>query len=440
MLSETHSKMLPEINLNLFSSIEDLLLNPVYDALENFTRSARDCPGFLDRDFVRAGVMRTLSQCKSGRDFLQQQRELFDSAIGRTAFFNSLHSCRRRDVLREVSERFMVQAERQLRAEEDLLALFPELSDRSVWAVDGHQIEHACHAMRDSKGRFVSVNTLYLLDLHTGLLATLAPVQGNGTYSHEMPVFRAAARAWLKQGRQRARGAMPIFVNDPAFIDNPFWSRASQMRQCGAAMITLLKENMNPEKGVLLTFDRLDEVNRGVDGDLKVVFSNGITMRLVIYTDPETGECYHFLTTCFDLRPGVIAWLYFLRWRIEKVFDTSKNKLEEKKAWANGKVAQEIQGHFLALTHNILVLFRHYLSTRHHADEEKLKRKRDAALKKRVEAAGKKKRRLHPLTFRLPSIVQLSLQFIRSIRNLIAAKATLKATLPQITAMLTAYL
>jgi hypothetical protein len=34
----------------------------------------------------------------------------------------------------------------------------------------------------------------------------------------------------------------------------------------------------------------------------------------------------------------------------------------------------------------------------------------------------------------------LSLQFIRSIRNLIAAKATLKATLPQITAMLTAYL
>ena len=31
-----------------------------------------------------------------------------------------------------------------------------------------------------------------------------------------------------------------------------------------------------------------------------------------------------------NIRPGVIAFLYKLRWDVEKVFDQLKNKLEEK--------------------------------------------------------------------------------------------------------------
>ena len=49
-----------------------------------------------------------------------------------------------------------------------------------MWAVDGHKIKHACHAVRDSKGRQVAPNTLYMLCLHSGLFFNLAPVQGDG--------------------------------------------------------------------------------------------------------------------------------------------------------------------------------------------------------------------------------------------------------------------
>jgi len=47
----------------------------------NFTRSGRDCPGIADPDFLRLGFLRTLSQARSGRDFLQQQQEIWNTVI-----------------------------------------------------------------------------------------------------------------------------------------------------------------------------------------------------------------------------------------------------------------------------------------------------------------------------------------------------------------------
>ena len=153
-------------------------------------------------------------------------------------------------------------------------------------------------------------------------------------------------------------------------------------------------------------------------------------MRLIQYADPETGECYQFLTTDLELRPGVIAWLYLLRWRIEKVFDTSKNKLEETKAWATGEVA----------THNLLVLFRGFLESDFGIREEKLEDKRHKQLEQREKMAQAQGRALHPLHRKMPPIVQLSLQFIRTLRNQILAKVSFYKALPQIQAMLVAYL
>jgi hypothetical protein len=318
--------------------------------------------------------------------------------------------------------------------------MFPELKDRAVWAGDGHHIEHACHAMRDSKGRHVSVNSLYLLCLHTGMMVNLAPVQGNGVYRNELPVFRKALPKFLDR-QSGARGkASTIFLFDMAYIDNEFWGRARSVSNAGAVLISRMKENMNPSEGTERAFDRSDPVNEGVDGDLEIRFTNGVKMRLVVYTDPETGRCYQFLTTDFDLRPGVIAWLYLLRWRIEKVFDTSKNKLQETKAWANGQVAQQIQGHFLALTHNLLILFRCLLEDEHDLREEKVERKATTALRNREEIAAKKGCHLHPLTFKLPRIVQLTAQFIRSVRNHISRRTPLRLALASLAVMLIRYL
>jgi len=140
-------------------------------------------------------------------------------------------------------------------------------------------------------------------------------------------------------------------------------------------------------------------------------------MRRVRYRDPETGNEYEFLTTVWDLPPGTIALLYLLRWRIEKVFDTGKNKLEETKGWATGEVAHEIQGHFFALTHNLLVLLRWNLLRNHGLREVKLEKKRARWLKKRAESAKTMNREVHPIQWKLPAIVQMSLQFIRMLRN-----------------------
>ncbi len=172
------------------------------------------------------GVWRTLSQATSGRDFLQQQSEAFGNSVQRASHFDALHSSRRRGLLEEVSWQLYVQGRQGQRDESsDLLTAFAELKGRAVWAVDGHKIKHASHAVRDSKGRQVAPNTLYMLCLHSGLLFNLAPVQGDGRYRHEMPVFRDALahREGLRHGEEQtpriqSLGQRPSRPPDPGSL------------------------------------------------------------------------------------------------------------------------------------------------------------------------------------------------------------------------------
>jgi hypothetical protein len=415
------------------------LLAPVEHIRKNYSRLMRDCPCISDREFLSLGFLRTLSQARSGRDFLQQQQEVFENDVQRSSFFDSLHSNRRLQFLSEVG--WELYARGRQGQQTDLLESFPELRDRRVWAGDGHKIKHACHALRDDKGRQVAPNTLYLLCLHSGLMFNLAAVQGDGRYRHEMPVFRQALPEFLRKEFSQGKGHQPpLFLVDPAFLDHQFWDQQSQLRECGALMITRAKVDIAPKHFVTRSFDRDDPVNLGVDGDSLVTFAGGQKMRLIQFADPETGICYQFLTTDLELRPGVIAWLYLLRWRIEKVFDTSKNKLEETKAWANGDVARQIQAHFLALTHNLLVLFRGFLESDFGMRDQKIAQKRRHHLEQREKTAQAQGRQLHPLHWKMPPIVQLSLQFIRTLRNHILAKVSFHNALVQIRAMLVAYL
>jgi len=420
----------------------DQLLAPMKHVLDNYTRQRRNCSAIGDEEFIRMGFWRTLSQANSGRDFLQQQAETFDNSLQRSSFFDTLHSARGLRLLREASAQLYLQ-NRQRAVDEagDLLAAFPELQGRGVWAVDGHKIEHACHALRDTKGRHVAPNTLYVLCLHSSFFLNLAPVQGDGRYHHEMPVFRDALPRFLRQELAPSkRGPRPLFILDPAFVDHQFWSQQALLRRSGALMIMRAKNDIAPKKMKPLAFDAEDLSNTGVDHDWRVSFEGGKVMRLVQYTDPESGERHQFLSTDWELRPGVIAYLYLLRWRIEKLFDTAKNKLEESKAWATGSVARQIQAHFLAMTHNLLVLFRGLLERDFGIREEKLEQRRTKHLEQRARIARRHGRQLQPLHLRMPRIVQLSLQFIRTLRNQILRQLSLKAALPRIHAMLLTYL
>ncbi len=132
--------------------------------------------------------------------------------------------------------------------------------------------------------------------------------------------------------------------------------------------------------------------------------------------------------------------LYLLRWRIEKVFDTGKNKLAQTKGWATGEVAREIQAHFFALAHNLLVLLRRRLDREHGIREVKLEEKREKWLKKRAAQAGSAGRKIHPLQSQLPSVVQLSQQLIRALRNGIVSGKRWLAVLPTFASRLSSYL
>jgi len=394
------------------------LLAPASHILENFIRGVRKEGALPDADLVRYGVLRTLGQSRSGRDLLQHLSEVHEVEVARSTFFDSLHSPRRRDTLSELNTQLVAHNQADL---PDLLAGYPQLKNRRIFAVDGQHIGHGVHAAVDEEQRYVSVNTLYLTCLHSGLLFNLGAVQGDGEYHHEMPVFRVRITDWLlKHWNQRSQP--PIFVVDTGFVDNTFWTRLRLAAARGALFITRTKENMTPEVCGNPAWDRDARINQGVTADELVRFDNSCVMRRVQYVDPESGTTYEFLTTVLDLPPGLIALLFLLRWRIEKIFDTSKNKLEETKAWANGALAQDTQAHILALTHNLLVLVREKLAREHGIQELKVVQKRETAMERRREVAADCGRVVAHFQDKLPPIVQLTVQFIRTLRNGILGK------------------
>ncbi len=391
----------------------DQLLNPADHILDNYVRGVyRDGP-LDDFRFLRLGVCRVLSQSASGRDFIQQAREIFKEDLARSSFFDSLHSDRRRNLLGQLNAQLVRRAGRGL---DDLLSGFPELREVPVFAVDGHHIEHAVHSPSDHKGEKVSASNLYVLCLHTGLFWNFGAVQGDGRHGHEMPVFRKRLEQWLSEWPLRRGKPKPIFVGDPAYVDKAFWTRMS-LRSDGARFITRSKANMKPTVFNAYIWDQKKAINEGVEADLLVGFDGASMMRMVRYRDPETGTLYEFLTSVKDLEPGLIAMLYLARWRIEKVFDTTKNKLEETKSWGVGEVAQEVRAHLVALSHNLMVLLRRELDRAHGIREEKVERKREVRIRQRrsrAAAAGRKVAAVHKL---LPAVVQLTAQFIRTLRN-----------------------
>jgi hypothetical protein len=312
-------------------TLEELVREQLDSALA-CCRSTRQCPELEDRDFLFEGVVRVLGTYDSGRAWLQHQREQARAHTPRSTAFDALNSPRRHATVAEAAEvlqRNLVQA---LAGDGvDHLADFPELADWNVLATDGHAVEHAVHAARDERGRHVADAGLYTLDLRTGLTAFLRPVAGNGHHAHEWPAFKASVR--------HLRSALrTLWIVDRAFIDNAGWDG---LRRKGIYQITRLKENMYPVEEQPMRFDHADPVNVGVKRFSRVRF-RGVQgfFLLVDYRDPETGQRYQFLSSLPDtFRPGLIAWLYFLRWKIEKLYDTFKNKLHQTKAWANSAAA-----------------------------------------------------------------------------------------------------
>lgn len=411
MLEDLKRKSLPEIIKLLISEGEA------------YCRNKRKCSGLSDDDFLFMGITRVLKESKSGRDFLQK---IMDEDItdvdellellktSRSTYFDALASRRREEYMKATCNGIYEIISNVLNnARVDYLHAFEELDGRNIFSGDGHYINHAVHTEM-IKNKYPAMGTIYMQNMRNGLIIPLCQVESeNSPKPHEITFIRKS----LAEFSERMMLNKPILIYDLAAIDKTFWTLAQKRKKWGWDLITKMKESIKPTMKTPLSFDSEDPVNAGVQGYYMIGLDNAGVMYLVEYVDPETGEAYEFLTTDPTLRPGLVAYLYKLRWKIEKTYDVLKNKFFETKAWATSQSAHKIQTAIIAATYNIAIFLIYFFEIEFDVKEEKLVNKRKKNLQQRKETAQNKGRVLHIFDDILPYCFQISQQFIRCLRN-----------------------
>ena len=371
------------------------------------SKATRACPEFSDEDYVLCGVRRVLEESPSGRAFLQEHAPEVSTTITLTNYFATLHSPRRLEVLREVEEAVQRQAQAELK---DRLTDLPELADYECFAADGHWHKAATHDARHEQTK-MAVGHFYSLNLRTHALRHLATAEG--LHEHDMSALKRIKPKGLRQSVPKGRRVLVVY--DRAGIDLEFWNRCR--RECAVYFLSRVKENMTLTWEQSPDWDRDDARNAGVTGNVLMRTGAGHVLRVISFIEPLSGRRFEFLTNVTDLPPGVLVELYRRRWEIEKVFDELKNKLGQKKAWASSMVARTSQAQFLAVTHNLLLLYEQRLASEHGVNNDGEDQRRDERFR---QATDECVRRGYPKnTFALqPRLAsQRSVKFLRWLRH-----------------------
>jgi hypothetical protein len=411
-------------------NLQEMLSVQLEQCLRHHTRTCYRLP---DMTFILTCLKRVITQNQSGRDFLQFLHEVEEQNVKRSTFFEALKSQRRLHTVSEMSHLYHSLLSNLLSsAGIDHLAEFPELADYEVFSADGHFIEHPSHVKKQGSRKVYAAGSIYIQNIRNGLIQLLSPVTDGSSKEHELPHFKHAIEVTDSINKI-------IWVLDRAYIDYRWWEK---QKAKGRNIISRTKSNMSVLYCGTLTFDADDPVNAGVVSDRLGGFSNTrSTMRIIDYIDPETGEEMTFYSTLnSNIRPGLICWLYFLRWKIEKSFDCFKNDLGEKKAWATGKNALQIQGYSICIIYNFIQFLSETVQKTHQCKDKKAEKKYYDGLKKRKAIAEAKGRFIHPMLFLSRSISKISAQLIRLVRNHFASDKPLRLIIPLFIQRLEVYL
>jgi hypothetical protein len=391
-------------------------------------RSRRNCPALPDELWLEAGIRRCLSLFQSGRDFLQDLADRHDTEINRTTFFESLKSKRRLALLSETLAQAQVHMRRSL---PDPFATYKCLEDFDLYAGDGHFIAAASHdkaAPRKSPtkektpGRTAAFTAtkyatghLYTLCLRSHCMTHLAVSdQVERKKKHDMRALKRQDKLTLRQGA--AKGRKVLYIWDRASIDFRQWFK---WKESSIYFLSREKEIMKLQIVGIHPFDRADPINQGVVSDEMVATSVGVTLRRVIYQDPETGIIYLYLTNLpTTISPGIVALLYKCRWDLEKVFDEFKNKLGETKSWASTPNAKTCQARLLCLTHNLMTLMEEQIFRETGIrNEAETKRKAQTLADRDEDSKNKGFRGLTLLQKAIQRLTQRTVKFIRWLKN-----------------------
>lgn len=398
------------------STLTERLFAPLVALLPN-AKNQRLCHAMADESWIKNGVERALIEMESGCGFLQGLHYHPSlTAPRRSTYFEGLKSARRLDHLGSLNEALThSHAQNDLREKPDA-GLHDSLANFHIHAGDGHFHAASTHENRDYKGKKNPIAHLYTLNLRTGLLNHLG-LSGKGSSSrkpHDMGTLKRLEIDSLRQGA--LKGQKVLYVWDRAGLDYRAWSRWKQ----GSGIYFLSREKSNTAfmKCGHLPFDREDPINAGVVSNEQGAPGDGIMLRRITFISPDNGEELAFLTNLPNtIPPGVVAQLYFMRWRIEKSFDVFKNKLHEQKAWAKSEAAKEAHAGFLVLAYNLGWLLHQKLEREEDIQDQtndKKRGKRSEELRKKTEM---EKRQLPELRKSLQVTTQLSVKYWRWIRS-----------------------
>jgi hypothetical protein len=152
-------------------------------------------------------------------------------------------------------------------------------------------------------------------------------------------------------------------------------------------------------------------------------------MRRIRYTCHVTGVTFSFLTNLTNIPPGLIAFLYKLRWDIEKVFDQVKNKMIEKKAGAASDTAKTMQAQFICLAHNLMVSLEEQLKEKEGIENVIEIKRKTKRLQEEIAIINKDSKKLPVCLFKLARFIVRSIKFIKWLRNHIFKQTSWQAAL-----------
>ena len=397
-----------------YNTIKGTFLEPLKNAYSKIVQK-RKCCAFSDWQFLVSGIARVLHKCESGREWIQSSTAIPElrSSVTISAFFAALRSKRRLKVIEQTAENLKDLAEESA-GSHDPHAQHPELDEFAIYATDGHFHGASAHddIIEDKKRAICHIFCLNLRSHIMSLLTSCIPNDENKR-KHEMKALKELPFRALRMGQ--AIGKKVIHVYDKAIIDYRQWFKWKHAM--GVYIITCEKEKSALEVVGEPPYDRDDPRNAGIIANQYVASKDGAMLRRVTYENPDDGKEYKFLTNELSLPPGLIAFLYRMRWDIEKVYDETKSKLGENKCWAKTSEAKKQQAHLICMTHNLMIMLEREIEKATGIVDTKSIKKQKKRKMEQLKQAREAGRTPNTLVIKNKRLTQRSLQFIRWLRS-----------------------
>jgi len=406
-------------------SLNDYLLTHCNESMEKALATERhpvwqrSCSQMNDIDFIRLGLLRSISAVDSGRHFIQTTEEVHGVLLPHSTYFKSLKSSRRTRMLEAIERQsYKIHCDHLASSGIDYLKSFPELDEYTVEAADGHFIDHACHTPRGSNGKVYAAGFIYAMNLRNGLLRPLCCITNGTIRHHELPILRNHID---HQNSQCSQPEKNLYVYDKAVTDFPWWAKQKAQKNY---MISVLKENSVATWIESIAFDTNNPTNTGVE-DYSIYESQGVKFNVVHYRDPETQKLHCFVSTLPEsINPGTIAILYYKRWTIEKAYNNSKSNLKEKKAWSSSVKSLNNQMRLTTMAYNLMRVCEEISKIQDPKLIHPSDKKYNKALEKRQRRAQQNGGFVNPLLF-LERIARISSYTIRAVQNAIITEKPL---------------